>query len=105
MIRIIKRLPAGRVTAAIAFLLLQVFCAIYLPYLAADMVNNGVVKGDIAHIWHQGSLMIALTMLGLVGQVLNPYISAKIAFWRLYKDSYCSRYHYEFLYAADYSAS
>ncbi|MBI6874870.1 ABC transporter ATP-binding protein [Clostridium aciditolerans] len=80
MIRIIKRLPADRVTAAIAFLLLQVFCAIYLPYLAADMVNNGVVKGNIAHIWQQGGLMIALTMLGLVGQVLNPYISAKIAF-------------------------
>ncbi|WPC43434.1 ABC transporter ATP-binding protein [Clostridium sp. JS66] len=80
MFRIIKRLPAGRVTIAIAFLLLQVACAMYLPYMTADMVNNGVIKGDIGFIWRQGGLMIGLTLIGLVGQVLNPYVSSKIAF-------------------------
>lgn len=80
MLRIIKRLPAGRVTVAIAFLLLQVACAMCLPYMTADMVNNGVAKGDIEFIWRQGGLMIGLTMIGMVGQVLNPYVSSRIAF-------------------------
>lgn len=80
MLRIIKRLPAGRVTIAIAFLLVQVACAMYLPYMTADMVNNGVIKGDIGFIWKQGGFMIVLTLIGLVGQVLNPYVSSKIAF-------------------------
>jgi len=80
MLRIIKRLPAGRVTIAITFLLLQVACAMYLPYMTADMVNNGVTKGDIGFIWKQGGFMIGLTLIGLVGQVLNPYVSSRIAF-------------------------
>lgn len=52
----------------------------YLPYMTADMVNNGVTKGDIGFIWKQGGLMIGLTLIGLVGQVLNPYVSSRIAF-------------------------
>lgn len=80
MLKIIKRLPAIRVTIAIAFLLIQVFCAMYLPYMTADMVNNGVAKEDISFIWKQGALMIGLTFLGLIGQVLNPYVSSRIAF-------------------------
>lgn len=80
MLRIIKRLPPGKTALSITFLLMQISCALYLPYLMANIVNNGIVAGDIAYIWRQGALMIALTIFSLIGQVLNTYISAKIAY-------------------------
>lgn len=50
MIRIIKRLPADKVVVAIMFLLLQISGAIYLPYMTANIVNEGIVNGDILHL-------------------------------------------------------
>lgn len=80
MLSMIKRLPKGQVTIAILFLLLQVASAIVLPYMTANIVNYGIISGDISYIWREGGLMIGVTLIGLVGQVLNPYFSAKIAY-------------------------
>lgn len=91
MIRIIKRLPADKVVVAIMFLLLQISGAIYLPYMTANIVNEGIVNGDIYYICQQGIFMIGITIMSLIGQVLNTYISAKISYnmsSKLRKDIY-----------------
>lgn len=91
MLRIIKRLPAGKVVVAIMFLLLQALGAIYLPYMTADIVNKRIVSGDVYYICHQRVLMIGITLMSLTGQVLNTYIAAKIAYnmsCKLRKDIY-----------------
>lgn len=91
MLRIIKRLPADKVVVAIMFLLLQISGAIYLPYMTANIVNEGIVNGDIYYIYHQGIFMIGITIMSLIGQVLNTYISAKISYnmsSKLRKDIY-----------------
>jgi ATP-binding cassette subfamily B protein len=51
------RLP---VLLVVGLLLIQAVANLYLPNLNADIINNGVVKGDIGYIWRTGALMLAL---------------------------------------------
>ncbi len=80
MLRFLKRMPPVKTALAILFLLVQTGCALYLPYLTAGIVNNGIVAGDISYIWRQGILMLGFTMFSLVGALLNMYFAGNIAF-------------------------
>jgi ATP-binding cassette subfamily B protein len=80
MYSIIKRLPVGKTILAIVFLLMQISCAIYLPYLTANIVNNGIVQGNAGYVWTQGIIMISITIVSLIGQFLNTFVASKIAY-------------------------
>ncbi|WP_378954293.1 ABC transporter ATP-binding protein [Pelosinus sp. sgz500959] len=80
MLKMIKRLSPVAVSAAIVFLLVQVACLLYLPYVTADIVNKGLMTGDISHIWAKGFLMIALSVCGLVGALLNTLIFSNVSY-------------------------
>ncbi len=80
MLKIIKRLSPLPVIAAIAFLLIQVVCDLYIPTLTADMVNNGIVKGDISFIWQLGIVMILISLCGFAAALLNTNFSARISY-------------------------
>lgn len=80
MLKIIHRLPRGAVSVAIFFLLVQVFCSLYLPTLTASIINNGVIKGDVGYIWRQGLLMTIFSVISLVAALGNTGVAAKIAY-------------------------
>lgn len=80
MNRYLKRMPLVQTVLAIFFLLIQTGCALYLPYLTAGIINNGVMTGDVEYIWRQGALMMSFTVLSLVGALLNMYFAGNIAF-------------------------
>lgn len=80
MLKIIKRLPPVQTLLAIAFLFVQIAGTLYLPYLTAGIVNNGVADGDTAFIWSQGIWMIALSLVSLAGAVLNTLLFSRIAY-------------------------
>ncbi len=80
MLKIIKRLPPAQTLAAIAFLLVQIGCSLYQPYVTAHIINNGVVKGDTAYIWSQGTLMIGLSVLSLFGAIFNTLLFSRISY-------------------------
>ena len=80
MLKIIKRLPMVKVFFAIFFLLIQIVCALYLPYITADIVNKGVVSGDNSYVLSKGALMIALSLISLVGAIVNTFIFSKISY-------------------------
>jgi len=80
MFKIIKRLSIPAVIAAIAFLLAQVSCELFIPTLTAGMVNNGIMKGDTGYIWQQGIIMLAVSAIGFAAALLNTNISAKISY-------------------------
>ena len=80
MQKIIKRLSPLPVIAAIVFLLIQVLCDLYIPTLTADMVNNGIVKGDTGFIWQLGIIMILISLCGFAAALLNTNISARISY-------------------------
>lgn len=80
MLKMIKRLSPLPVIAAIAFLLIQVVCDLYIPTLTADMVNNGIIKSDISFIWQLGIVMILISLGGFAAALLNTNISARISY-------------------------
>ena len=65
MLKLIKFLSPykGRVTAMLILLFLQVLGTLYIPTLTADIVNNGIVAGDLDHIWKTGGFMLAAAVL------------------------------------------
>lgn len=79
MIKIMKKLSLPAVSVALGFLLIQIFCNLYLPYLTADIVNLGILKGDIPYIWRQGGLMLVFALISFVAALINTYTSTKIA--------------------------
>jgi ATP-binding cassette subfamily B protein len=60
-------------------LMAQAFANLYLPSVNADIINNGVVKGNTAYIMSSGGLMLLVT-LGLVAvSVIGIYWGSKTA--------------------------
>src|SRR5882762_1977947 len=53
---------AGAVTLVVSLLLIQSIANLYLPNLNADIINNGVIKGDVGYIWRIGAIMLALAV-------------------------------------------
>src|SRR5690348_15989789 len=50
--------------------LIQSIANLYLPNLNADIINNGVSKGDVPYIWRTGGLMLAVTVvLGIIAVI------------------------------------
>jgi len=60
-------------------LLIQAIASLYLPNLNADLINNGVAKGNIGYIWHIGEIMLASSALVMGASVLLAFLSARVA--------------------------
>ena len=60
-------------------LLIQAIANLYLPELNADIINNGVAKGDIDYIIQTGGLMLVVTFALMIAAVIGVYWSARIA--------------------------
>ena len=72
--------PYAASTAGALGLLLGVAVAnLYLPNLTADIINNGVEKGDIDYIWHTGALMLGISCVVSILQVAAGYFAARVA--------------------------
>jgi ATP-binding cassette subfamily B protein len=72
--------PYGKqIIVAIVFLLVQVMSNLYLPSLNADIINNGVAKGNINYIVKTGSFMLVVTLLLVACAIASSYFSSKIA--------------------------
>ena len=63
----------------IALLFVQAIANMYLPELNAEIINNGVVKGDLNFIWRTGGLMILITLVFGGASVIGTYWGAKVA--------------------------
>jgi ATP-binding cassette subfamily B protein len=66
-------------TIVVSLLLVQALANLYLPTLNADIINNGVAKGDTAYIVRIGALMLGVTLLMGVAAIVAVYWSARAA--------------------------
>ena len=67
LLRTYLRPYAREVVVVVVLVLVQSIANLYLPNLNADIINNGVVKGDIPYIWRTGGLMLGITVaLGII---------------------------------------
>ena len=72
--------PYRRTVWIVIFLLLiQSIGNLYLPNLNADLINNGVAKGDIDYIWKIGAVMLAVSALIIGASVVIAYYSSKVS--------------------------
>lgn len=63
----------------VALQLFQTSATLYLPTLNADIIDNGVVKGDAGYILQVGALMIAVSILQVVCNIGAVYFGARTA--------------------------
>lgn len=59
------------------FMILEVAMETMIPYLMASIIDNGVEKGDMAHIYKIGLLMIVIAVIGLLGGLGGARYGAK----------------------------
>ncbi|MEE1525108.1 MAG: ABC transporter transmembrane domain-containing protein, partial [Lacticaseibacillus paracasei] len=72
-----KRMSGWAVIGAVLFMIVQVMSNLYLPNLTADIVNNGVAKGDIDYIWATGMKMILFALLSILASVGNVFLASQ----------------------------
>ncbi len=48
-----------QVCLVVVLLAVQALANLYLPNLTADIINNGIEKGDVHYIWTTGAFMLA----------------------------------------------
>ena len=67
------------VVIVLFLLLIQAIANLYLPNLNADLINNGVAKGDVSYIWRIGAIMLGASALIMGASIVLAYLSAKVA--------------------------
>jgi ATP-binding cassette subfamily B protein len=60
-------------------LLIQSIANLYLPNLNADLINNGVAKGDVGYIWKVGAIMLGASALIMAASIWIAYLASRIA--------------------------
>lgn len=63
----------------IVFVFLQSLSELYLPTLMSDIVDTGVVNGDVNYIIRIGGWMILIAVIAMISSVLGSYLAAKVA--------------------------
>ena len=58
---------------------IQTAATLMLPYLSADLIDNGVLTGDRGHIWRVGCVMVAFALVQIVFAVFAVRVGARVA--------------------------
>lgn len=69
----------GPLSIVMALLGVQALGNLYLPELNADIINNGVVRGDTGYILRVGGVMLAVTLALGAASIVAVYFSARTA--------------------------
>ncbi|MBF6188374.1 ABC transporter ATP-binding protein [Nocardia farcinica] len=69
----------AQLAGVVALQLVSVIAMLYLPSLNADLIDNGVTKGDIDYIWHTGLWMLAVTAVQIVASASSVFLGAQAA--------------------------
>ena len=81
MIKLLRFMKPYRWTVALVLVLAfaQAMANLYLPKLMADIIDNGIVKGDNAYIWRIGGIMLLITLGGVICAVFGSFFAARVA--------------------------
>jgi ATP-binding cassette subfamily B protein len=82
MIRLIRtylRPYAWFVAAVVLLQLVQAGASLFLPSLNANIIDNGVAKGDTAYIWSIGAVMLGVSLIQIAAQISATWFGARSA--------------------------
>ena len=69
----------GFIAIVLALAFLQSLANLYLPTLMADIVDNGIVKSNVAYIVRVGGIMVLVTLGGAACAVAGAFFSSQVA--------------------------
>ncbi len=61
----------------VGFQAIQAIAGLFLPKLNADIINQGVIRGDNNYIWRMGAIMVVVTLVQVVFSIAAVYCGAK----------------------------
>jgi len=67
------------VAIVVVLLVVQTIGNLYLPNLNADIINNGVEKGDVHYIWTTGRVMLAIALVVGFLSIVAVYWASRVA--------------------------
>ena len=67
------------IVGIIIFQAAQSIASLLLPTLNADIIDKGVVTGDIGYIWSTGALMLAISAVQVVCSIVAVYFGSRLA--------------------------
>lgn len=67
------------VVFSIIFVFLQSLANLFLPTLMSDIVDTGIVRGDMPYIFRTGIIMLLVTLLAGVFTIISNYLASKVA--------------------------
>jgi ATP-binding cassette subfamily B protein len=78
MLRLLRFLKpySWNIFGVVAFLFAQSIASLYLPTLMSDIVDNGMISGDIGYIWRYGVYMLIVALGSAVCSVIGGYLAA-----------------------------
>src|SRR6266480_4874474 len=81
MIKLLRFLKPYRPVLVLVVVLAfaQAMANLYLPTLFANIVDNGIIKGDTGYIWRTGSIMLLITLGGTIAAVVGIFFSSQVA--------------------------
>ncbi|MEK4715012.1 MULTISPECIES: ABC transporter ATP-binding protein [Sporosarcina] len=81
MLKLLKNLSVYKwiVLAILGLVFIQSMSDLFLPTLMADIIDKGVVIGDIPYIWKIGGIMLLVAALGAIASIVASYYSSKAA--------------------------
>ncbi len=69
----------SNLTIVVVLQLIGTIASLYLPSLNADIIDNGVAKGDTAYIMRLGMWMLGVSLIQIVCSIAAVYFGAKTA--------------------------
>src|SRR5579875_950411 len=81
MIKLLRFLKPYRLLLVLVVVLAfaQAMANLYLPTLMADIVDNGIVKGDTGYIWRVCRVMSLVAIGGTIATVVGIFFSSRVA--------------------------
>ncbi|WP_433022966.1 ABC transporter ATP-binding protein [Kribbella sp. CA-294648] len=70
---------AGNLSMVVVLQLIGTIASLYLPSLNADIIDNGVAKGDTGYIVGTGGWMLGISLVQIICTVAAVYFGAKTA--------------------------
>src|SRR6185503_1459614 len=68
-----------QLTLVLVLALAQSIANLLLPRLTADIVDQGIIRGDQFHILEIGGLMLVISLVATAGAIAGSFYSAKVA--------------------------
>lgn len=80
MIKLLKFLSPykGRVRIMLVLMFLQMLGTLYVPTLTADIVNKGIINGNLKLVWSIGGFMLLIAVLIAGISILQTYLSTSV---------------------------